>query len=118
MKWMLIFSIGWLLCSPSFAEDEIKIQKPTKRMIEISQKYHIMPLLIIPASAENKGEWWEFLGKAPSYKFHVIPVLVKKNASDTDVESAITQAEFCASFYDHMIEKEKAQERPKDQQGI
>lgn len=116
---IIVLTLAFAVIALSAPADQSPIEKPTKRMLDISEKYNLMPAYVFHKEDDTKkGEYWVFIGKTPKYKFKMLPVIVPKNSSDAMVELAIMEAEVCASFYDHLLEKEKTEQDKGQQQGI
>jgi hypothetical protein len=98
------------LAASSMGQSAPDTTDKTKRMIQLEKKFEMVIKNIIVDKTEK---FWLFQAVFPEGLFGFVPVMVKPDATDKEVASAVMSSKTCANLYDITIKAaaKKAQQR-------
>jgi hypothetical protein len=89
-----------------------ELRDKTKRMLAVEKKFKITMTMVVPGTPTDL---WIFMSPDKDSEFHLVPIVVKSDAKDGEIQAACLAVGACADFYDRMAKK-KADANP--QSGI
>ena len=101
MKTFSLAAAALLLVLTATGQAATVYEKPTQRMQQIEATFGLMIVCIL--DDQQGDQRWVFVAESASRLFHLVPVVVPKDATDRDVMIAREASENCATFYEEMI---------------
>jgi hypothetical protein len=112
MKTIFCLVAAMALASQCFGQDEAsptptatpKQLKKTARMSQIETKFSLELIATVEHSKYHDGKMWLFASKNPESPFGVMPVLLKPESTDKEIESIVRAVSFCVDYYTPVIQ--------------
>ena len=101
MKTFSLAGVFLLLVLSTIGQATTVYEKPTQRMQQIEAKFGIKLVCIL--DDQQGDQRWVFVAESADRIFHLVPVVVPKDATDRDVMIAREASENCATFYEEML---------------
>lgn len=111
MKTILILVVTLALAGFSIGQG---IVDKTKRMIQIEKKFDMVMENIF---VDKDDKFWIFKSEFKEGILGFVPVMVKAEATDKEIDAAKLSAKACASYYDETIKEAVKKARQSEQQS-